>query len=124
LALPGTLADSTVSWVKKVDAWQVATTLSFGPYWYVCLVLASDGFLVLAINSPEIFTIRSSLPTWSKKLSIDQVFDLIQSELRSQYNLGYVSDMPVRVSEFRTIQLAPKQKGFSVQARDRYWAKR
>ena len=60
----------------------------------------------------------------SKKLSIDQVFDLIQAELRSQYNLGYVSDVPVRVSEFRSIQLATRQKGLIVQARDRYWAKR
>ena len=60
----------------------------------------------------------------SKKLSIDQIFDLIQAELRSQYNLGYVSDVPVRVSEFRTIQLTTKQKGLVVQARERYWAKR
>ena len=60
----------------------------------------------------------------SKKQSIDQIFDIIQDELRSQYNLGYVSDEPVRVSEFRRIQLAAKQKGLVVQARDRYWAKR
>ncbi len=60
----------------------------------------------------------------TKKLSIEQVFDLIQDELRSQYSLGYVSDVPVDVSEFRRIQLAVKQKGLVIQARDRYWAKR
>jgi VWFA-related protein len=60
----------------------------------------------------------------SKKLGIDQIFDLIQDELRSEYNLGYVSDEPVRVSEFRSIQLTTKQKGLVVQARDRYWARR
>jgi VWFA-related protein len=60
----------------------------------------------------------------SKKQSINQIFDLIQAELRSQYNLGYVSDVPVRVSEFRGIQLTTKQKGLGVQARDKYWAKR
>jgi VWFA-related protein len=60
----------------------------------------------------------------SKKQTIDQIFDIIQDELRSQYNLGYVSDEPVRVSEFRRIQLAAKQKGLVVQARDRYWAQR
>src|SRR5579872_1378091 len=42
----------------------------------------------------------------TKKQSIDQIFDMIQNELRSQYNLGYVSDEPVRVSEFRRIQLS------------------
>ncbi len=60
----------------------------------------------------------------SKKQGIEQIFDIIQDELRSQYSLGYVSDVPVRISEFRKIQLMTKQKGLTVQARDRYWAKR
>jgi VWFA-related protein len=60
----------------------------------------------------------------TKKQSIGQIFDVIQDELRSQYSFGYVSDEPVRVSEFRRIQLTAKQKGLVVQARDRYWARR
>jgi VWFA-related protein len=60
----------------------------------------------------------------SKKHGIEQIFDTIQDELRSQYNLGYVSDQPVRISEFRKIQLSIRQKGLVVQARDRYWAQR
>jgi VWFA-related protein len=62
--------------------------------------------------------------TVSKKQSIDQVFDAIQDELRSQYDLGYVSDVPVEISEFRRIQLSVNRPGLKVQARDRYWAKR
>jgi len=60
----------------------------------------------------------------TKKRSIDEIFDIFQNELRSQYSMGYVSDQPVRVSEFRKIQLAAKQKGLVVQTRDRYWAQR
>lgn len=60
----------------------------------------------------------------TKKRGIDQIFSLIESELRSQYSMGYVSDVPVRISEFRAIQLATKQKDLVVQARDRYWAQR
>jgi VWFA-related protein len=60
----------------------------------------------------------------SKKQSIEQIFDVIQEELRSQYSLGYVSDQPVRISEFRKIRLAVKQKDLVVQVRDRYWAQR
>lgn len=60
----------------------------------------------------------------SKKRTIEQVFAIIQDELRSQYSIGYVSDEPVRFSEFRKIQLTTKQKGLVVQARDRYWAQR
>jgi VWFA-related protein len=60
----------------------------------------------------------------SKKMSIEQIFDAIQEELRSQYSLGYVSDQPVRISEFRKIALTTNQKGLVVQARNRYWARR
>jgi VWFA-related protein len=60
----------------------------------------------------------------SKKRSIDQIFDVIQEELRSQYSFGYVSDQPVTISEFRKIQLTTKRNGLIVQARDRYWARR
>jgi len=60
----------------------------------------------------------------SKKLSIEAIFGLIEQELRSQYSLGFVSDQPVRVSEFRTLQLATREKGLLVQTRDRYWAQR
>lgn len=60
----------------------------------------------------------------TKKLGIEQIFDGIQDELRSQYSMGYVSDQRVSVSEFRKIQLVLKDKGLVVQSRDRYWAQR
>lgn len=59
----------------------------------------------------------------SKRLTITQIYELIQKELRSQYSIGYVSNTPVHLSEFRKIQLVTKEKGLSVQARDRYWAR-
>ena len=60
----------------------------------------------------------------SKKRSIDQIYEVLEVELRSQYNLGFVSDQPVRFSEFRKLELRPKRKGLAVQSRDRYWAQR
>jgi VWFA-related protein len=60
----------------------------------------------------------------SKKHGIDQIFDAIQDELRSQYSIGYVSNEPVRISEWRSIQLTARTKGPVVQARERYWAQR
>ncbi len=60
----------------------------------------------------------------SKKQNIGQIYGIIEQELRSQYNLGFVSDQPVRVSEFRNLQLTVKRKDLVVQARDRYWAQR
>jgi len=60
----------------------------------------------------------------SKKHGVDELFEVLQQELRTQYSLGYVSDKPVRVSEFRAIQLTVRQKGLVAQSRHRYWAKR
>jgi VWFA-related protein len=60
----------------------------------------------------------------TKKRSIDQIFALVEEELRSQYSIGFVSDQPARISEFRKLQVATKQRGLIVQARDVYWAQR
>jgi VWFA-related protein len=57
-----------------------------------------------------------------KNLTIDQVFALIEEDLRSQYSIGYVSDKPPVISEFRKIQLVLKKSGLVVQSRDKYWA--
>ena len=59
----------------------------------------------------------------TKKLGIEQIFDAIQEELRGQYSLGFISDQPARLSEFRKLQLVTKQKGLVVQARERYLAR-
>ncbi len=58
----------------------------------------------------------------SKKRSIDQIFDLIQNELRNQYNLGYVSDQPPKDYEFRKLQVKTSRRDLVIQARDRYYA--
>ena len=60
----------------------------------------------------------------SKTVSIAQIYRDIQQELRSQYNLGFVSDVPVRISGFRRLQLTAKAKGLVVQSQSRYWAQR
>jgi VWFA-related protein len=60
----------------------------------------------------------------SQKQTVENIFAILEEELRNQYSLGYVSDKPVTLSEFRAIQLTAKQKGLQVQARRRYWAQR
>jgi len=59
----------------------------------------------------------------SKKQPIDRIYQIIEEELRNQYSLGYVSDKPAVVSEFRAIQLTAEQKGLTVRARRQYWAR-
>ncbi len=58
----------------------------------------------------------------TKQQTIQQIFDVIQEELRSEYSFGFVSDQPVTSSGFRKIRVSTKQKGLMVQATDRYYA--
>jgi VWFA-related protein len=58
----------------------------------------------------------------SKKQPIDRIFAELETELRSQYNLGFVSDKPVTLSGFRNLRLTVKPKELKVEYRHRYWA--
>ena len=57
----------------------------------------------------------------SKKLTIDDIFDRLQEELRNQYSLGYSSENPAAASGYRTIKVGVKQAGLTVQSREGYY---
>jgi VWFA-related protein len=57
----------------------------------------------------------------TKKQAVDQIYDLIQQDLRAQYILGYVPDKSPTSADYRKIHLTVKQKDLIVQARDGYY---
>jgi VWFA-related protein len=57
----------------------------------------------------------------SRKWPIDKVFEAIEEDLRSQYNLGYTSDQAATERGYRRIHLTTKQKGDVVQTREGYY---
>jgi VWFA-related protein len=115
-------SDATVA--DAADAAQRADTLIYS------ILFSDPGFYTFGAPNGSRGLIRMAKETGggffevSKKHGIDQIYAAIEDELRSQYSLGYISDQPVRISEFRKIQLSVQQKGLVVQARDRYWAQR
>jgi VWFA-related protein len=58
----------------------------------------------------------------TKKQPVDKIFEILEEELRTQYSIGYSSDKPVTISEFRKVELTARQKNLIVQARHQYWA--
>ncbi len=117
---------SEASVVDAIEAAQKADTLIYS------ILFSDEGFYGIfsgEANGRNVL-MRMSRETGggffevSKKQSLDDIYTQLQEELRSQYNIGYVSDQPVSVSEFRKIQLTTHQKGLIVQARGRYWAQR
>ena len=59
----------------------------------------------------------------SKKLSIDDIYDQLQEELRNQYSLGY-SPEAKDASGYKAIKLTTKRSGLIVQTREGYYAGR
>jgi VWFA-related protein len=60
----------------------------------------------------------------SKKLSIDQIYDRIEEELRNQYSLGYTPDRTDAGSGFRKIAVTVKQSNMIAQTRQGYYPSR
>jgi VWFA-related protein len=59
----------------------------------------------------------------SKKQSVDQIYSLIEEELRNQYSLGYTPDRGgAPEGGYHKIRLTTKPKGLIVQSRDGYYA--
>jgi VWFA-related protein len=99
-----------------INAAQLADTMI-----YSILFGGNEGYRILQRMSRET---GGGYFEVTRKKPITEVFDAIQEELRGQYSLGYVSSVPVRVSEFRNLRVAAKRKGLTVQCRTKYWAER
>jgi VWFA-related protein len=57
-----------------------------------------------------------------RRTTLDDIFNQIQEEMRSQYALGYSSSNPARDGGFRKVEIKPKEKDLKVQARKGYFA--
>jgi VWFA-related protein len=110
---------------ESVDAAQRADTLVYS-------ILYSDSGAYGAFGGPDGKHVLQQLSKETggsffevtKKQPVDKIFEILEEELRTQYSIGYSSDKPVTISEFRTIELSAKQKNLVVQARHQYWAQR
>ena len=116
---------STATLLDAVEAAQRSDTLIYS------ILFSDSGYPAPPFGGPDGRQILQTLSKEtgasffevSKKRGIEQIYEAIEAELRSQYNLGFISDKPTEISEFRTLKLTAKQKGLTVQARERYWAK-
>ena len=59
----------------------------------------------------------------SKKLTIDQIYSAIEEDLSNEYSIGYAPGTDITLG-YHKLQLTTKQKDYTVQARDGYYATR
>ncbi|MCS7043382.1 MAG: VWA domain-containing protein [Bryobacteraceae bacterium] len=58
----------------------------------------------------------------SRRESLDDIYDTIQTELRSQYSIGYAPTNQARDGSFRRIEVRTKNRDYRVQVRKGYYA--
>jgi VWFA-related protein len=58
----------------------------------------------------------------SKKQTLDEIFKIIESELRSQYSIGFAPRNPAHDGKFRKLTVRVRPKGLRVSARRGYYA--
>ncbi|MEJ5368490.1 MAG: VWA domain-containing protein [Bryobacteraceae bacterium] len=58
----------------------------------------------------------------SRRESLDDIYDAIQTELRSQYSVGYAPTNQARDGSFRRIEVRTKNRDYRVQVRRGYYA--
>ena len=114
---------SSVTLTDAIESAQRANTLVY------CILFSDETYYGRAFGSGGKGTLeRLARETGghffevTKGQSIEQIYDAIQEELRSEYSIGFVSNQPVTSSGFRKIKLETKQKGLIVQATNRYYA--
>jgi VWFA-related protein len=59
----------------------------------------------------------------TKKQPLQEIFDEIQAELRSQYNIGYSPSQGTAQPGFRKLEVRAQDKGLKVAARSGYYPK-
>ena len=57
-----------------------------------------------------------------RKMTLQDAFDELQEEMRSQYAIGYTPTNPVKDGTFRKVEIHTKNKDWKVQARKGYYA--
>ncbi len=114
---------SAVTLTDAIESAQRANTLVY------CILFSDDSYYGRAFSPSGKKALQhlsqetgGSFFEVTKTQSIEQIYDAIQEELRSEYSLGFVSDQPVTASGFRKLKLTTKQKGLIVQATNRYYA--
>ena len=114
---------SSITLTDAIESAQRANTLVY------CILFSDEAYYGRVFGSGGKGTLErlsretgGNLFEVTKTQSIEQIFNAIQEELRSEYSLGFVSDQPVTASGFRKIKLTTKQKGLIVGATNRYYA--
>ena len=111
---------------QAIEAAQKADAIIYGFYYVDRGFYAGQG-LVFGGNSDSALRQMSEdtgghVFHVDRKLTLQQTFDELQQEMRSQYAIGYTPTNPAKDGTFRKIEIKTGNKDWKVQARKGYYA--
>jgi len=108
---------------EAIEAAQKADVISY------VLLIADRGFYGFGGYSGDSAMKKLTQETGGRTIEVGnkieklkQAFDQISNELRSQYNIGYISTNRNLDGSFRKVEIHPKNKDYKIQARSGYYA--
>lgn len=57
-----------------------------------------------------------------RRMTLEQIYDQIAEEMRTQYAIGYTTSNPAKDGTFRRVEIRPKDRNLRVQARKGYYS--
>lgn len=110
---------------QALEASQKADAITYGIY-YVDRQFYGQGGFSFGVSDGPLRKLSEEtggrLIRVDKKHPLNEVFDEIQNEMRSQYSIGYTPANPKKDGTFRRLEIRAKNHDYKVQARKGYFA--
>jgi VWFA-related protein len=118
---------SKVNWQKAVEAAQKTDSVIYSVYYVDPAFYYRGGFSLGGAGDKNVLRKMSDetgghVYEVDRKHTLNNVFDELQQEMRSQYAIGYTPSNPNKDGSYRKIEIKLKDKDLKIQARKGYYA--
>jgi len=111
---------------QAIEAAQKADAIIYGFYYVDRGFYASQGLVFGGVSDSALRQMSDDTGGHvfhvDRRMTLQQAFDELQDEMRSQYAIGYTPTNPARDGTFRKIEIKTANKDWKVQARKGYYA--
>jgi VWFA-related protein len=111
---------------EAIEAAQKADAIIYGIYYVDRAFYMRGGFVFGGVSDSALRRMAEEtgghVYQVDRKYSLDDIFNQLQQDMRSQYALGYTPTNPTKDGTFRKIEIRTSDKDLKVQARRGYYA--
>src|SRR5260370_42115714 len=117
---------SSYSIKQAIEAAQKADAIIYGFYYVDRAFYSQGGIMFGGVSDSALRQLSEDTGGHvfhiDRKMTLQNAFDQLQAELRSQYSIAYTPSNPAKDGTFRRIEIRTGNKDYKVQARKGYYA--